>query len=107
MSKIKMLIVIADRSKTDEISSTLEKHNVNLGNICYGNGTASNELIGILGIAETEKGVIIASVNESDVNNVFSILTNEYKFNQPGKGIAFTIPVSSVGGPATLKILEG
>ena len=76
-------------------------------NICYGKGTAKSDLLNVLGLGETKKGVILASVTDRTAVAVFDELKQKYDFENPGKGIAFTIPMTSVGGPATLKMLLG
>ena len=72
-----------------------------------GKGTAKTDLLNILGLGEPEKGIVFASVGETNVESVFSVLRNDFDFEKPGKGIAFTVPMTSVGGPATLKMLLG
>ncbi|MBO4262283.1 MAG: hypothetical protein J5903_00675, partial [Clostridia bacterium] len=56
---------------------------------------------------KTEKNVIIATSTKDGVAKIKEILTRDYEIFKKGKGIAFTIPVSCVGGPASLQILSG
>ena len=47
-----------------------------------------------------------AIINKS-CTKIKDLLTSEFDLLKKGNGIAFTIPISSVGGPATLQILSG
>lgn len=105
--KLKLLIVIVDRKIVDKVAETISKHGGSFLHIFLGKGTAKNDLLNLLGLGETQKGVILSSLQESELEKVFSELKYDYKFDKPGSGIAFTIPISSVGGPASLKILIG
>ena len=107
MKKIKLLIIIVDRSIVDKVNNTIIKMGASFSHICYGIGTAKNDLLNLLGLGETEKGIIFASIDETMIKPLYEKLIKIFGFNKPGGGIAFTIPITSVGGPASLKILEG
>lgn len=107
MDKLKILFVIIDRRFTDKIAETLENAGARLVDIVLGKGTAKSDVLSLLGLGETEKSLLIASVTESKIDTIFSVLKTKYGFTTPGKGIAFTVPVSAVGGPATLRLMTG
>ncbi len=107
MDKLKLLVIVLDRQKVDKAAERVSEYGTSFSHICYGKGTAKNDLLNLLGLGETEKGIIFCSVKQSDLEKIFFVLKTEFGFDKPGSGIAFTIPVSSVGGPATLKILQG
>lgn len=107
MKKIKLLVIIVERSIVDKINDTISKMGVEFSHICYGIGTAKNDILNLLGIGETEKGLIFASIDENKISLLYNKLNKTFGFDKPGSGIAFTIPITSVGGPASLKILEG
>lgn len=107
MKPLKLLIIIADRAKIEKISRTASLDGAEFEHIIYGRGTAKNEILNLLGLGETEKGVIVATAAPESIPGIFRDLSGMYGFDKPGGGIAFTIPMASVGGPATLKILKG
>lgn len=107
MKRLKLLTIIVDRDIVDKVAEDVAKLGANFCHVCYGKGTANNELLDLLGLGESEKGILFASVNEDDIGAIYSMLKLTHNFNNPGSGIAFTIPMSSVGGPATLKLLQG
>lgn len=107
MDKLKLLFIITDRKSELKITESLRAYGVNTYNSVYGYGTARSELLEVLGIGEIERAIIITTVMESKLSDVYGILNTEYHFKEAGKGIAFTVPVTAVGGMATLKVLSG
>ena len=41
------------------------------------------------------------------MKDIFDMLENDFALCEKNTGIAFTLPVNSVGGPATLSLLAG
>ncbi len=107
MNKLKLLFIIVDREKTDNIIEAISPFGSIYTHTSLARGTAKSDWLDILGVGETEKSLIIFSLMEKNLENVYVILKNAYKFNEPGKGIAFTMPISAVGGMGTLKIMSG
>jgi len=105
--KMKLLFSIVDRGVGDKIVDTCKKHGVYFNIICLGRGTANTEILNFLGIGETDKDIVLSSVVEDKIDEILKVLVDEMEFNKPGKGIAFTIPIGSVGGSATLQVLSG
>ena len=104
--EIKLVNVIVDRERAEKIIHSLEKLNANLVHAFYGNGTAPNELLSILGLM-SEKVVITFTVRQENLKSVYDCLENEYKFRERGTGIAFTIPVVATSGLASLYFIAG
>lgn len=107
MQKLKLLIIITNRENEDAIITSLDAYGGVVVNSTYCKGTAKSEIMSILGIGETEKTLIIMSAPEDNVPAIYAVLKTEYQFSVPNHGIAFTVPISAVGGPATYKILNG
>ena len=105
--KLKLLIIIVDRQKVDKVAEMVSKNGASFSHISLGKGTAKNDLLNVFGLGETEKGILLCSTKHSNIENIFSGLKFDFGFDKPGGGIAFTIPISSVGGPASLKIMQG
>ena len=106
MEKLKLVCIIVDRDKLDRVEETVRKNGASFCHIFYGKGTAKNDLLNVLGLGETEKGLIFATVDEDKLQRIYSALKIEYDFDKPGAGISFAVPLTSVGGPASLKILQ-
>lgn len=105
--KLKLLFVIVNRNKTEHILAFLRNCGADYINCIPALGTAPNSISEIFGIGETEKSLIITALSPKKTDRVMKDLREKYDFCRRGEGIAFTVPICSVGGPATLKILAG
>lgn len=103
--RLKLIFVIVERTRADKATEALAKVGVNYEHATFAIGAASGimELIGV----DTEKSVIIGTVTESKLPAVRYVLESDFGFGAERRGIAFTVPISAVGGPASLKILSG
>ena len=109
MSKsiLKVMMIIIDRNKTEKLLSKLEQIGVNFPHVFRAEGTAKSEILDVLGVGHTEKSIVFSTVTQDTVLKVKEILTKDFDILKKGNGIAFTLPITSVGGPATLQILSG
>ena len=103
--KIKLLFTIVDRTKVDFYVNTLEGYGVNMQTILYGRGTAPKELHQLLGLVDDKKGVIISVVPEDRISKILADYEDKYFKLRNGRGIAFTIPITSVIGVLTYNFL--
>ena len=103
--KIKILITIIPRTKTDFYLSVLEGYDVNLQTVLYARGTAPSDLARMLGVIDDKKAVILSVVPEDRISEVLVRYEDKYFKTKNGRGIAFTIPISSTIGIATYKFL--
>ena len=102
MSRVSMLITISSRKKISEFVKFYETWQVNAGTISLGRGTAASEVLDYLGLEDEEKGVFFALVTDAVWQKLKKGLQKELQIDIPGTGIAFTIPLSSIGGKRTL-----
>ena len=103
--KLKILITIIDRSKTLFYVDLLEQFEINVQMVLYGKGTASSQMLTLLGLVESEKSVIISYVREDKVKEALETLNDKFNKVKNGKGIAFVVPFKSVIGVATYQFL--
>ena len=96
--KIKILFTIVDRSKIDFYINVLQGFGVNMQTVLYGHGTAPTDLAKILGLADKGKGVILSIVPEDKISKILADYEDKYFKLRNGKGIAFTVPITSVIG---------
>lgn len=104
--KLKMLITIVDRSKTLFYQDLLEQFEINVQMVFYGRGTANLQMLDLLGIAESDKSVLISYVREDKVKEALDTLSEKFEKVKNGKGIAFTVPLDSVIGVAVYQLLS-
>ncbi|MDR3336079.1 MAG: hypothetical protein LBT16_02640 [Treponema sp.] len=96
---LKLLVFIIDWTKTKTISSIFDEENVRFHFICKGMGTASSDVLDLLGIGSIEKAVILCLEQEVMVPVLLKEVRKKLGFHNPGVGIAFTIPLSGINNP--------
>ena len=103
--KLKILFTIVQREKVDFYLDILETFEVNVQNVIYGKGTAPSQLYQ-LGIGDISKAVIISFVREDKIKEILSTLEERFYKTKNGKGIAFTVPISSLIGVTVYQLLS-
>lgn len=106
-SMLKVMMIIIDRNKTEKLLSKLNVIGINFPHLFRAEGTAKSEFLEVLGIGHTEKTILFTTVTNDMVVKIKDVLTKDFDILKKGNGIAFTLPITSVGGPATLQILSG
>lgn len=104
--KLKVLVTIVERAKADFFLDMLEGYEVNLQTVIYGKGTAPTEMLQYLGLSQLGKAVIFSVVQEEKIKKILADYEDKYFKTKNGKGIAFTIPISSVIGVMVYQFLS-
>ena len=97
IKKLKLLVTIVDRPKGEFYLDVISQFDVNFQMATAGLGTASSELVELLGL-EPHKVVILSVVREDQVDAVLNCLEDKFRTIRNGKGISFAVPLSSVIG---------
>ena len=104
--KLKLLITVVDRSKALFYLDLLEGFEVNVQMVLYGRGTANSQMLDLLGLAETDKVVIISYIREDKVKEAMETLEDKFQRVKNGKGIAYTIALDSIIGVSMYQLLS-
>lgn len=104
--RLKILITIVERSKTDFYLDMLEGYEINLQMVSFGRGTAPTEMMQYLGLTQSGKAVIFSVVQEDKIKRILADYEDKYFKTKNGKGIAFTVPISSVIGVMIYQFLS-
>lgn len=108
MGNLFLMTTIVDRKVAKKYSELYKENEQHVMFVTLGSGTAANEILDYLGLENTEKAVIFSVQEESAWQKIKKQLQQKLKIDAPGGGIAFTIPLSSIGGKKTLQfLLEG
>lgn len=105
MGNIYLMTTIVDRKIIEKYLTLYRENDLHIMYVSLGYGTASNEILDYLGLDSIEKAVAISVVEEETWLTVKKQLQRKLRIDAPGGGIAFTIPLSSVGGRKTLEFL--
>ena len=97
IKKLKLLFTVVDRPKAEFYLDVLSQFEINCQMVASGKGTAHSELIDLLGL-NIHKVVLLSVVREDMVEPVMKCLEEKFSTIKNGKGIAFTVPLSSVIG---------
>lgn len=100
-----LMITIMDRKVLNKYEEIYEENNLHVMYLALGYGTASNDMLDYLGLESSEKAVSFAVLEEDKWLEVKKQLEKKLKIDAPGGGIAFTIPMSSIGGRKALQFL--
>ena len=97
MNRMSLLTLIIDHQKEEKFIEFLNKEGTRFKNIIHGIGTASESVLDYFGINEVRKSIILTILPYEKSKRVLLNLkkNKKIKINEPGNGIAFTIPLSS------------
>lgn len=93
--RLSLLMIIAPTYAEKNYLNLLEKYKVRFKAITYGKGTASSSLLEYFGLNEVGKIVIFAVLPYITGKHILRYAKSRLKIDEPGNGIAFTIPLSS------------
>ena len=105
MSSLFLMITITDRRSTDGFLQLYKSHGVTVSMRTVGSGTAVQETLSTLGLEKTEKAVLLAVVTAESWQKIQKDLRRKMQIDVPGTGIAFIVPLSSIGGKRALMFL--
>lgn len=107
IQKVKMLITIVNRKRADFYVDFLQSEmHANVQMSILARGTADSQTLRLLGLEENDKTVIFSLINEIYAQDALSALEEKFKTIKHGKGVAFTVPLSSVSGVALYRFLS-
>lgn len=96
--KLKLLITIVNREKADFYMDLLQTFEVNMQFATNAVGTASSDILQMMGLAQSEKAVVFSIIREDRVKAALEALEERFASVKGGKGIAYTVPMSRMIG---------
>ena len=105
IKKLKLLITVVDRQKGEFYLDVISQFDVNCQLAVSGLGTATSDLVELLGL-EPHKAVIISVVREELVDAIMNTLEDKFATIRNGKGVSFAVPLSSVIGVNLYRFLS-
>ena len=104
--RLELLITIVDKKKADFYADLLQSFDVNMQIIVAAKGTAEEKMLEILGLSDNDKAVIISTVREDRLEEIENVLEDKFASVKGGKGIAASIPLSSIMGASAFGFLS-
>ena len=105
MSEVYTMITITSRAKLPDFLTLYEKIQLPLSLVLLGYGTAKDEILDMLGLDRSEKAVLLKTVTGETWKDVKWNLRKKLYIDVPDTGIAFIIPMSSIGGRREMAFL--
>lgn len=105
MSDVYIMTTIIDRKNSKKYIDLYKKDKLEVMYITLGEGTARGDILDYLGLEASEKMVIFNFVQQHDWMLMKKDLQRKLQIDAPGEGIAFLVPLSSIGGKRTLQFL--
>jgi hypothetical protein len=99
LPQLKLIFFIIDWTKTGDISKVFEDEKVRFHFISKGRGTASSDVLDLLGIGAGDKAVVLCLEQQVLVPVLLAEVRKKLGFHSPGAGIAFTVPLSGINTP--------
>ena len=104
--KLSLLVTVVNRNKAEFYADFLQSFEVNMQLITNAEGTASKETLHYLGLVETDKAVIFSVIREDNAIHALNAIEEKFRTIKNGKGIAYTIPLTSVIGVSIFGFLS-
>ena len=102
-----MMVTITNRQLRNQFQDLFEKNEMAPVFGALGRGTADSTVLDYFGLEASEKAVYFSIVTESMWKQLRRELIIKMQIDVPGTGIAFIVPVSSIGGKKVLQYLIG
>ncbi len=104
--KMRLLFTVINRNKTEFYVDLLQGFEINMQLVLSAQGTANDQILNLLGLTESDKSVIVSVIRRDKVKEALETLDEKFKTVKGGKGIAYTVPMSSTIGVAIYQFLS-
>ena len=84
----------------------IQSFGVNMQMVIYGQGTAPREFASAMGLADSDRAVIMSVIGDEKLNAALESLEEKFGTIPGGKGIAYTIPMTSIIGKSIFNFLS-
>ena len=105
MGKLFLTTTVVDRKNGSKYAKLYKESGPAVTFTTLGAGTARGDVLDYLGLEATEKTVFFSVQEEEGWLSLKKDLRRKLHIDAPGGGIAFTVPLSSIGGKKTLQFL--
>lgn len=95
MDNLFMLVAIVNHTDEAKILKIINKYKVGFKYVMYGEGTASSSLLEYFDLNDEEKAIILSVLPNNMCKKILIEISNKINVNESGKGILFSIPLSS------------
>ena len=91
-----LIMSIVERGSGSKLVKLYNKNQIFTHIRCEGQGTATSEILDILGLGGSEKDILLSITTRTAARVLLDKLDDELRGAAPGRGIAFTVPLTAV-----------
>lgn len=106
MNRLKILVTTVNRAKADFYMDHIQSFGVNMQMVFFGKGTAPQEILAAMGLADSDRAVIFSVIGEDRLPAALESLEEKFRTIADGKGIAYTVPLKSIIGKSIFNFLS-
>ena len=104
--KMQLLFTVVNRKKAEFYMDLIQNFEVNMQLALNASGTAGTTMMELLGLSDNDKSVIISVIKREKAAEALSAIEEKFKTVKGGKGIAYTVPMTSTIGVAIYQFLS-
>lgn len=104
--RLELLVTVVNRSKGEFYADLIQSFEVNMQTLVRARGTASAHMLHLLGLEDSQKTAIFSIIKHERVPEAMAALESRFASIKNGKGIAYTVPLTSVIGAALYGFLS-
>ena len=93
-----LLYVVVDPKLSSRVIEAGKEMGIGGASVMRGRGTVRSGLLNALGIVDSRKEIVLMAGYMPTVRRVLDGLTQQFRFDQPNKGIAFAVRLTGVAG---------
>lgn len=106
LNRLTVLVTVVRRKKTEYYTDLIQSMGANFQFRAYAEGTAGDRLMEYLGLDSREMSVILSLVKADSAAAILDTLKERFGSIRDGKGIAFTVPMTSMIGAGVFAFLS-
>ena len=93
---IRLVVTIVERGAGNRVAKAYSARQISAHHRCEGRGTATSEILDILGLGSTEKDVVLSLATAGAARGLMEELDDQLGPQLNTKGIAFTMPLTGL-----------
>ncbi len=105
-NSIKLAVTFAERGRGTELAKMYARQGVKYSYQCMGRGTASSELLDVLGLGTAEKDILISYAARENIERLMNKLDHDLQDSEFGNGIVFDIPMTGLNSLIATMLLN-
>ncbi len=102
---LKLLITVVNRVKSEYYADLIQSHGANIQCFVSALGTDNSQVLDLIGLADDRKSAIFSVIRADRAPELLEVLSERFRTIKNGKGIAFTVPLTSLIGVSVYKFL--